>query len=88
MQQRARQAALREREEIARRKGAKKCVAFPSYKEPQLRDIRDTKLLSFGADADEEAEGTSTIVKKKSVARPDCEWLSVSFATCRIYLDT
>ena len=87
MQQRARQAALREREEIARRKGAKKCVLFP-YKEPQLRDIRDTKLLSFGADADEEAEGTSTIVKKKSVARPDCEWLSVSFATCRIYLDT
>lgn len=37
------------------------------------RDIRDTKLLSFGADADEDAEGASTVVKKKSVARPDCE---------------
>jgi len=55
VQQRARQAAIREREEVARRKGAKK----------------DTKLLSFGADADEEAEGVSTTVKKKSVARPD-----------------
>ncbi|KAH9000160.1 cyclophilin-like protein [Lactarius akahatsu] len=54
-QQRARQAAIREREEIVRRKGAKK----------------DTKLLSFGADADEEAEGVSTVTKKKSVARPD-----------------
>ncbi|KAH9004564.1 cyclophilin-like protein [Lactarius hatsudake] len=54
-QQRARQVAIREREEIARRKGAKK----------------DTKLLSFGADADEEAEGVSTVIKKKSVARPD-----------------
>ncbi|KAH9072281.1 cyclophilin-like protein [Lactarius deliciosus] len=54
-QQRARQAAIREREEIVRRKGAKK----------------DTKLLSFGADADEEAEGVATVIKKKSVARPD-----------------
>jgi hypothetical protein len=48
------------------------CHAFP-YKELRLRDFRDTKLLSFGADADEEAEGSSTVVKKKSVARPDCE---------------
>lgn len=55
VQQRARQAAIREREEVARRKGARK----------------DTKLLSFGADADEEAEGVSTVLKKKSVARPD-----------------
>ncbi|KAH9026370.1 cyclophilin-like protein [Lactarius pseudohatsudake] len=54
-QQRARQTAIREREEIVRRKGAKK----------------DTKLLSFGADADEEAEGVSAVIKKKSVARPD-----------------
>ena len=29
VQQRARQAAMREREEVARRKGAKKCVSFP-----------------------------------------------------------
>lgn len=50
------------------------------------RDIRDTKLLSFGADADEDAEGASTIVKKKSVARPDCEWFSADIATCRINL--
>ncbi|KAI9464487.1 cyclophilin-like protein [Lactarius psammicola] len=55
VQQRARQAAIREREEVARRKGAKKY----------------TKLLSFGADADEEAEGVSAVLKKKSVARPD-----------------
>ena len=56
--------------------------------ESQLRDFRDTKLLSFGADADEEAEGVSTVVKKKSVARPDCEWLSVRIVTVRIYLGT
>ena len=56
--------------------------------ESQLRDFRDTKLLSFGADADEEAEGVSTVVKKKSVARPDCEWLSVRIVTVRLYLGT
>jgi hypothetical protein len=65
-----------------------KSVYHSPQKEPQLRDFRDTKLLSFGADADEEAEGLSTVVKKKSVARPDCEWLSVRIATYRIYLDT
>jgi len=54
VQQRARQAAIREREEAAHRKGAKK----------------DTKLLSFGADADEEEEAV-VVPKKKSVARPD-----------------
>ncbi|KAH9066535.1 cyclophilin-like protein [Lactarius vividus] len=56
-QQRARQAAIREREETARERGQRK--------------FRDTKLLSFGADADEEAEGVSTVIQKKSVARPD-----------------
>jgi len=55
-QQRARQAAIREREEAARRKGAKK----------------DTKLLSFGADAEEEEGDAPVAPKKKSVARPDC----------------
>ncbi|KAH9975781.1 cyclophilin-like domain-containing protein [Lactifluus volemus] len=54
VQQRARQAAIREREEAARRKGAKK----------------DTKLLSFGMDADEE-EDEPVVFKKKSVVRPD-----------------
>ncbi|KAI0299276.1 cyclophilin-like domain-containing protein [Russula brevipes] len=54
-QQRARQAAIREREEAARRKGAKK----------------DTKLLSFGADAEEEEGDAPVAPKKKSVARPD-----------------
>lgn len=53
-QQRARQAVIREREEAARRKGAKK----------------DTKLLSFGADA-EEGEEDVFVAPKKSVARPD-----------------
>ncbi|KAI9464822.1 cyclophilin-like protein [Russula earlei] len=55
VQQRARQTAIREREEAARRKGAKK----------------DTKLLSFGADADEEEGDVSVAAKKKSIARPD-----------------
>jgi peptidyl-prolyl cis-trans isomerase SDCCAG10 len=32
VQQRARQVAIREREEAARRKGAKKCVPFLPYK--------------------------------------------------------
>ncbi|KAH9990602.1 cyclophilin-like domain-containing protein [Russula vinacea] len=55
VQQRARQVAIREREEAARRKGAKK----------------DTKLLSFGTDADEGEEESPAFPKKKSVARPD-----------------
>ncbi|KAI0286028.1 cyclophilin-like domain-containing protein [Russula aff. rugulosa BPL654] len=55
VQQRARQAGIREREEAARRKGAKK----------------DTKLLSFGADAEEGEEDVLVVPKKKGVARPD-----------------
>jgi len=50
VQQRARQAAIREREEAARRKGAKK----------------DTKLLSFGADGDEEEEEVRGVTKKRT----------------------
>lgn len=56
-------------------------ISLKQKRELQLKDFRDTKLLSFGADADEEAEGVSTVLKKKSVARPDCEWLSVRTAT-------
>ncbi|KAI0313196.1 cyclophilin-like domain-containing protein [Amylostereum chailletii] len=54
-QQRAREQSTREREEANRRKGAKK----------------DTKLLSFGADEDLEAEGDTKAFKKKNIARPD-----------------
>ncbi|KAI0272396.1 cyclophilin-like domain-containing protein [Gloeopeniophorella convolvens] len=55
VQQRARQAAIREREEVARRKGAKK----------------DNKLLSFGGDGDAEVEDEPVVFKKKNIARPD-----------------
>ncbi len=72
-QQRARQAAIREREEAARRKGAKKCVSFSLTDTRRLKEtLRDTKLLSFGADAEEGEEDVSVVPKKKSVARPDC----------------
>jgi len=44
----------------------------------RLKDLRDTKLLSFGADAEEGEEDVSAAPKKKkSVARPDCAWPSV-----------
>lgn len=73
VQQRARQAAIREREEAARRKGAKKCVSPNSiFVQLPLSEPRDTKLLSFGADADAE-EDMPVVLKKKSVVRPDRE---------------
>ncbi len=56
------------------------CI-IPRKQAQLLRDFRDTKLLSFGADADEEAEEVSTVVKKKSVARSDCERSSLRLAT-------
>jgi len=78
VQQRARQVAIREREEAARRKGAKKCVSPCLTDNRRLKDLRDTKLLSFGADAEEGEEDVSAAPKKKkSVARPDCAWPSV-----------
>lgn len=46
VQQRARQAALREREEIARRKGAKKCVSFP-YKRTVAERYQRHQALKF-----------------------------------------
>ncbi|KAG8220770.1 cyclophilin-like domain-containing protein [Butyriboletus roseoflavus] len=54
-QQRAREAAQREREETERRKGAKKNV----------------KLLSFGDDDPTEGEDWESVVLKKDMARPD-----------------
>ncbi|KAF7309382.1 Peptidyl-prolyl cis-trans isomerase [Mycena indigotica] len=54
-QQRAREAAQKEREEAERRKGAKKNVA----------------LLSFGEDEDPNAEPVSLPKKGKGIARPD-----------------
>ncbi|TFK51959.1 cyclophilin-like protein [Heliocybe sulcata] len=53
VQQRAREEAQREREERERRKGAKK----------------DKKLLSFGAEEDQEEE--PAVIKKKPIVRPD-----------------
>ena len=73
MQQRARQAAVREREEAARRKDAKKCVSSSltdARRDVAKKVLRDTKLLSFGADEDGEEE-LPAAPKKKSVARPD-----------------
>ncbi|ETW79169.1 hypothetical protein HETIRDRAFT_441233 [Heterobasidion irregulare TC 32-1] len=55
VQLRAREQGKREREEQERRRGAKK----------------DTKLLSFGADEDLEADEVNVSVHKKNIARPD-----------------
>lgn len=70
-QQLAREQSNREREEAARKKNFKKFVCIHSMLcvSSLTRDIRNTKLLSFGQDADVEEENIT--IKKKNVVRPD-----------------
>lgn len=74
-QQRAREEALKEREEYERRKNAKKRELFHNFivmitNFTFVSYNRDVKLLSFGVDEGDEEEAIA--FKKKPIVRPDC----------------
>jgi peptidyl-prolyl cis-trans isomerase SDCCAG10 len=72
VQQRAREAAQREREQEMRLRGAKKWV-LPLFagSTTHAAGPRDVKLLSFG---DDEEEAEPVVTKKKTMVRPDRAW--------------
>lgn len=70
-QHRAKEHAQREREDEQRRKGAKKYVSISNLKKFSFNtQIRNVKLLSFGADEDNDEE-EETSFKKRPIFRPE-----------------
>ena len=70
---RKQQAARKKQQELREnelRKGTRKCVSVLLATLLPLTFVRDTKLLSFGA---EEEEEEANIPEKRSMFRPDCE---------------